>query len=69
MALHNEISNKTDHVAHHEFSGEKGLCDETDYLDAVTAAPETTLESFADLDEKKILRKVQTYPRPMGTMS
>ena len=28
------------------------------HIDALATAPETTLESFAHLDEKKILRKV-----------
>ena len=28
------------------------------HIDAMATAPETTLESFAHLDEKKILRKV-----------
>lgn len=32
------------------------------HIDAVATAPETTLESFAHLDEKKILRKVSRLP-------
>lgn len=37
---------------------EHGLREEIDRIDAVAAAPGTTFESFAHLDEKKILRKV-----------
>lgn len=57
MAGNHEISMKTK-VGHHEFSGEK-LREETARIDAFATAPGTTLESFADLDEKKILRKVE----------
>lgn len=37
---------------------EHGLREEIDRIDAVATAPGTTFESFAHLDEKKILRKV-----------
>ena len=38
------------------YSGNRGA--EIAHIDALAMAPETTLESFAHLDEKKILRKV-----------
>lgn len=45
---------------------EHGLREESDRVGAVVAAPTptptTTLESFAHLDEKKILRKVGLIP-------
>ena len=44
---------KTDR-GHHEH----GLRAEVEHIDALATAPGTTLESFAHLDEKKILRKV-----------
>lgn len=38
------------------YSSNRGA--EVAHIDALATAPETTLESFAHLDEKKILRKV-----------
>ncbi|OTA93843.1 hypothetical protein M434DRAFT_72315 [Hypoxylon sp. CO27-5] len=66
MASSDEISNfaKTD-VEHHEYYEEKASHNEVDHIDAVITAPETTLESFADLDEKKILRKMDIRLIPM----
>ncbi|OTB06735.1 hypothetical protein M426DRAFT_54850 [Hypoxylon sp. CI-4A] len=52
-------------VSHHEYNGEKN---EADHINAVVTAPETTLESFADLDEKKILRKMDKNLIPMLAM-
>ncbi|KAI4867807.1 MFS general substrate transporter [Hypoxylon rubiginosum] len=66
MAGNHEISMKTK-VGHHEFSGEK-LREETARIDAFATAPGTTLESFADLDEKKILRKMDMRLIPMLAM-
>ena len=37
---------------------EHGLRAEVEHIDALATAPGTTLESFAHLDDKKILRKV-----------
>ena len=34
---------------------------EVAHIDALATAPETTLETFAHLDEKKILRKVRMH--------
>ena len=48
---------KTEH-GHHEH----GLRAEVEHIDALATAPGTTLESFAHLDEKKILRKVRDCP-------
>ena len=42
---------------HHEH----GLREELDRIDALATAPGTTFESFAHLDEKKILRKVRGH--------
>ncbi|RYP17871.1 hypothetical protein DL765_004269 [Monosporascus sp. GIB2] len=44
---------------------EHGLREEIKKVDAVATAPETTLESFAHLDEKKILRKMDIRLIPM----
>jgi hypothetical protein len=44
-------------VGHHENVSNREQ-DEIARIDAVATAPETTLASFAHLDEKKILRKV-----------
>lgn len=64
MAPSDEISNfaKTD-VEHNEYYEEKEARNGINRIDAVVTAPETTLESFADLDEKKILRKVEALLR------
>ncbi|KAI1415869.1 MFS general substrate transporter [Hypoxylon sp. FL1857] len=66
MASSDEVSNpaKTD-VDHREHYGEKEVHNEVDLIEAVVTAPETTLESFADLDEKKILRKMDIRLIPM----
>lgn len=40
---------------------------EVDRIDTLATSPEVTLESFADLDEKKILRKVRKAPRVWRT--
>ncbi|KAI0148074.1 MFS general substrate transporter [Hypoxylon sp. NC0597] len=66
MAPSDEISNfaKTD-VEHNEYCEEKEARNGVDRIDAVVTAPETTLESFADLDEKKILRKMDIRLIPM----
>ena len=47
-------------VGHGHHSGKRhtGHQDEIERIDSIALAPETTLESFAHLDEKKILRKV-----------
>ncbi|KAI0176135.1 MFS general substrate transporter [Hypoxylon sp. FL1284] len=63
MAGDHEILTKTK-LEHHEFSG-VGLGDEIARIDALVTAPGTTLESFADLDEKKILRKMDMRLIPM----
>lgn len=49
---------KPDHVGGEleQYSGNRRA--EVAHIDALATAPETTLESFAHLDEKKILRKV-----------
>ncbi|KAI1250411.1 hypothetical protein MGN70_007464 [Eutypa lata] len=44
---------------------EHGLREEIDRIDAVATAPGTTFESFAHLDEKKILRKMDIRLIPM----
>lgn len=41
---------------------EHGLREEVDRIDSVATAPGVTYESFAHLDEKKILRKVRSHP-------
>ncbi|RYP36432.1 hypothetical protein DL767_003395 [Monosporascus sp. MG133] len=48
-------------VAH----AEHGLREEIEKVDAVATAPETTFESFAHLDEKRILRKMDIRLIPM----
>ncbi|RYP54674.1 hypothetical protein DL768_000610 [Monosporascus sp. mg162] len=48
-------------VAH----AERGLREEVEKVDAVATAPETTFESFAHLDEKRILRKMDIRLIPM----
>ncbi|RYP90110.1 hypothetical protein DL770_003802 [Monosporascus sp. CRB-9-2] len=48
-------------VAH----AEHGLREEIEEVDAVATAPETTFESFAHLDEKRILRKMDIRLIPM----
>lgn len=61
MTSNHEILNlfKTN-VGHHEY-GEEKVRDEVDRIDALVTAPQTTIDSFADLDEKKILRKVDIF--------
>ncbi|KAI0378096.1 MFS general substrate transporter [Hypomontagnella monticulosa] len=54
---------KTD-IGHHEY-GEGKVRDEVDRIDALATAPQTTIDSFADLDEKKILRKMDLRLIPM----
>lgn len=49
LAAHHHEGNK----GHH--SSDKG---EIDRIDAIAAAPETTIESFSHIDEKKVLRKL-----------
>jgi hypothetical protein len=49
-------------ATHHEKSlRTSSQRDEISRIDAIAEAPETTMESFAHLDEKKILRKVRWY--------
>ncbi|KAI1384981.1 MFS general substrate transporter [Hypoxylon trugodes] len=66
MASSNKVldSNPSD-VEHHEFNGGKESYNEIDRIDALATAAGTTLESFADLDEKKILRKMDIRLIPM----
>ncbi|KAI2640358.1 MFS general substrate transporter [Hypomontagnella submonticulosa] len=65
MTSNHEILNlfKTN-VGHHEY-GEEKVRDEVDRIDALVTAPQTTIDSFADLDEKKILRKMDLRLIPM----
>ncbi|KAL7629503.1 hypothetical protein AAE478_001024 [Parahypoxylon ruwenzoriense] len=66
MALNTEAPGlvKSD-VVHDEFGGEKRLDNEVASIEVLAATPETTLESFAHLDEKKILRKMDLHLIPM----
>lgn len=50
-----EVAGKTNK---HHGRGQTRRQSEIERIDAMALAPETTMESFAHLDEKKILRKV-----------
>ncbi|KAI2629898.1 MFS general substrate transporter [Hypoxylon sp. NC1633] len=66
MASNNEASDFIkSSVTHQEYHGEKEFQDEVRRIDALATATDTTLESFADLDEKKILRKMDLRLIPM----
>jgi hypothetical protein len=52
-----EVAPSSSHHAHRRGS----RVGEIERIDAIALAPETTMESFAHLDEKKILRKVGHY--------
>ncbi|KAI2468774.1 MFS general substrate transporter [Annulohypoxylon bovei var. microspora] len=66
MASNDDTSNfvKTG-VGNHESYDGKELHGDVGHIEAPTTAPGTTLESFADLDEKKILRKMDIRLIPM----
>ncbi|KAI1105475.1 MFS general substrate transporter [Jackrogersella minutella] len=66
MASIDDMSNldKTG-VEHREYGDAKERQNELDRTDTLATAPGTTLESFADLDEKKILRKMDLRLIPM----
>ncbi|KAK6954814.1 hypothetical protein Daesc_004783 [Daldinia eschscholtzii] len=66
MASNTEISDldKTI-VGHHEYCTDKELQNDPNRSDTLVTTPEATLESFADLDEKKILRKMDLRLIPM----
>lgn len=49
-----EVVREPQHHGHHRSS----RVGEIERIDAIALAPETTMESFAHLDQKKILRKV-----------
>lgn len=60
MALAEGLSNLSKQAdANNDPNDGKELVAEVTHAETVTAT-ETTLESFSDLDEKKILRKVRT---------
>ncbi|KAI1469667.1 MFS general substrate transporter [Daldinia caldariorum] len=66
MASNNEIADfRKTVVGHHEYCTDKELPNVPDRADAMVTTPEPTLESFADLDEKKILRKMDLRLIPM----
>ena len=54
------VAPSTHHQGHHGHHGHQrsSMAAEIEKIDAIALAPETTLESFAHLDQKKILRKV-----------
>lgn len=63
MAFNNVISDFGKVIVGHlEHPTEKGPQNESNRADALVTTSEATLESFADVDEKKILRKVKTPP-------
>ncbi|KAI5866520.1 MFS general substrate transporter [Durotheca rogersii] len=66
MAPSLEISDSTKKdVVHQELCSEKELDSDISRADVLAIAPETTLESFAHLDEKRILRKMDIRLIPM----
>ncbi|KAI1652879.1 MFS general substrate transporter [Daldinia decipiens] len=69
MASNNEISDFGKIIVGHlEFCTEKGPQNEPDRADALVTTAEVTPESFADIDEKKLLRKMDLRLIPMLAM-
>ncbi|KAI2784535.1 MFS general substrate transporter [Daldinia loculata] len=69
MAFNNVISDFGKVIVGHlEHPTEKGPQNESNRADALVTTSEATLESFADVDEKKILRKMDLRLIPMLAM-
>jgi len=60
-----ELDSNTHQDAHHKGNRRSSRVGEIERIDAIALAPETTMETFAHLDEKKILRKMDLRLIPM----